>query len=306
VSEKVKLKISPVVAAYAAPGVSSAERLGGIEAAADMTPVDRVTLLFCLMRDRDVSVRDTATAAFALVPEADLQGCINSSVTHPAILDAIARVHHSSQPIVAALLANPALSRQAADFLKGFALAADASAADDGPTGPESERAGSPAVSGELETPEDEAPDVEAEPVEEDGDFLSKFQLIQQMGISEKIKMALTGDKEWRSVLINDNNKLVSGSVIKNPRITDGEIIRILKVGVQNDEIIRLICANKEWLKNYQIRKALVESPKTPLPNALRILSSLGDKDIAGYAKSKNISTVISTHAKRIILAKKR
>src|SRR6185369_14271847 len=124
--------------------------------------------------------------------------------------------------------------------------------------------------------------------------------------ISEKIKMALTGDKEWRSVLINDNNKMVSGSVIKNPRITEGEILQILKVGVQNDEIIRLICANKEWVKNYLIRKALVECPKTPLPNALRFLASLGEKDVAAYAKSKNISSVISTQAKRLILAKKR
>jgi hypothetical protein len=126
------------------------------------------------------------------------------------------------------------------------------------------------------------------------------------LGISEKIKMALSGDKEWRSILIKDSNKLVSGSVIKNPRITDGEILTILKVGVQNDEIIRLICANKEWTKNYMIRKALIDCPKTPLPNSLRYLASLNEKDIATYAKSRNISSVLSTQAKRLLLAKKR
>jgi hypothetical protein len=118
--------------------------------------------------------------------------------------------------------------------------------------------------------------------------------------------MALTGDKEWRSILIKDANKLVSGGVVKNPRITEAEILNLVKTGVQNDEIMRLICSNKEWVKNIKIRKALVENPRTPVPNALRFLATLGEKDIAGYAKSKNLSSVISTQAKRMLLNKKR
>lgn len=142
-------------------------------------------------------------------------------------------------------------------------------------------------------------------PEEKGEEFQSKYQMAQMLGISEKLKMALTGDKEWRAILVRDANKLVSGAVVKNPRITDAEILNILKVGVQNDEIIRTICANKEWIKNYKIRKALVECPKTPLNHALRFLSSLNEKDIAGYAKSKNISSVVSTQARRMLLNKK-
>lgn len=162
----------------------------------------------------------------------------------------------------------------------------------------------------EIETADEAGEDDGEEPpgeIDEDGEeFLSKYKIAMVMGIGEKIKMALTGDKEWRSILIKDANKLVSGSVIKNPRITDGEILTVLKAGIQNDEIVRLIIANKEWTKNYMIRKALIECPRTPLPNALRFLSTLNEKDVASYAKSKNISSVISTQAKRLLLAKKR
>ena len=70
----------------------------------------------------------------------------------------------------------------------------------------------------------------------------------------------------------------------------------------ESDEIMRLICANKEWTKNYQIRKALAENNKTPLPNALRYISTLTEKDLANLAKSKNVSNVISTQARRILL----
>jgi hypothetical protein len=165
--------------------------------------------------------------------------------------------------------------------------------------------AGSPDA--DLPCAEEDLVDDESAVIDEDDEqFLSKYKIAMVMGISEKIKMSLTGDKEWRAILVKDTNKLVSAGVIKNPRITDGEILTLLKVGVQNDEIIRLICANKEWIKNYLIRKALVICPKTPLPNALRYLATLTEKDIAVFAKSKNISSVLSTQAKRILLSKKR
>lgn len=130
---------------------------------------------------------------------------------------------------------------------------------------------------------------------------LSKYKMAQQMGVAEKLKMALTGDKEWRMQLVRDPDKLVASSVIKNQRITEAEIITILKSGVANDEVIRLICANKEWVKNYNIRKALIDNNKTPMQNALRYLASMSDRDIAAYAISKNVSSVISTQAKRIL-----
>ena len=141
---------------------------------------------------------------------------------------------------------------------------------------------------------------------EKSDEFLSKYKLAQIMGIGEKIKMALTGDKEWRAILVKDANKLVSGSVIKNPRITEAEVQTLIKSGIQNDEIMRLICANREWTKNYDIRKALITNNRTPLQNAMRYLDSMGEKDLASFAKSKNISSVISTMAKRILLNKKK
>jgi hypothetical protein len=323
-SEKRKLRISPAVAAFVRSGLSSEDKLRGLKAAAAMTPVDHGTLLFCLMRDADAPVKDAGTAAFSTLSEELLLSCIAEPGIHPAILDAISRFHHGKPTVVSALLRCPALTREAGAFLGKVAVMnasdlageTDASESDSDaePVGDLDELNGLDEPPGEdlaervpdTGPPGDDDEVAESEPGEEDDEHFSKYKLIQMMGIGEKIKMALTGDKEWRSILVNDTNKLVSSSVIKNPRITDGEILRIIKVGVQNDEIIRLICDNREWVKNPLIRKALVDCPKTPLPNALRYLASLGDKEIAAYAKSRNISSVISTQAKRIILAKKR
>jgi hypothetical protein len=314
-SEKIKIKITPAVAALVAPTVDRDAKLKGLEAADGMALFDQVMLTFCLMKDRDEIVKSAASSAFSLLKEETVLSFLEQSEIHPAVLDVIAREHYHSPEIVRALHGCETLAPLTAEFLMALAqpiatgeLDADSLLTEDlfAPYQEQDEDPEDPTEELFSEEPASEDAGELAEDAPTEEEYLSKYKMVQLMGISEKIKMALSGDKEWRSILVKDSNKLVSGSVIKNPRITDGEILTIIKVGVQNDEIMRLICANKEWIKNYAIRKALIENPKTPLANSLRYLATLGEKDIAAYAKSKNISSVIATQAKRLVLAKKR
>ena len=274
-AEKIKLTISPAVAAYVRPGTSSEIRLAACIAAGSMRGADRLMLLFCLSKDTEPAVRTAALSSLGELPTEVIREYRDCPHPHPLVLDAL-EILCQSPPAAAPIPKTP--------------LVEDVE---------------------ELETEPDEA-DQEAEseeetPVnEEDEKFLSKYKTAQLMGIGEKIKMALSGDKEWRSILVKDANKLVSGSVIKNPRITEGEILTLIKAGIQNDEIMRLICANKEWIKSYKIRKALIENNRTPVQNAMRYLGTMGEKDLAYFAKSKNIGSVISTLAKRLLLNKKK
>ncbi|HEY4744647.1 MAG TPA: hypothetical protein VIH45_08330 [Desulfuromonadaceae bacterium] len=296
-ADKVRLNIPPAIAAFVRPGGSADEKLKGLATAATLAPGDRVLLLICLMQDGDSVVKGAAGAAFeALPPDVVVEFIRSRPETHPAILDVIARVHHAALAVAGALLDSASLSPQARAFLLKGAMG----------RGTPAEPSPVDSLDNGEEPGEGPEGDAEEQVDEESEEFLSKYKLAQTMGIADKIKTALTGDKEWRTLLIKDSNKLVSGSVIKNPRITESEILAVVKSGVQNDEIMRLICANKEWVKNIKIRKALVENPRTPVPNALRFLSTLGEKDIAAYAKSKNISSVISTQARRILMNKKR
>jgi hypothetical protein len=313
----VKVKITPGIAPFLSTDAGIDEKLKGLEESTGMEPEDQVLLIICLMKDADSTVKRVAETLFeALRPETLAQFLRSARELHPAILDMITRIHHSDADVVNELLGNNALSPSARHFLQN--LTADIGASRE-LTVEETPAAGrdfcQPAARlddiqdaeelSEEETAEDE--EDETEPVDENREeFQSKYKLALSMGIADKIKTALTGDKEWRTLLIKDANKLVSGSVIKNPRITEAEILSLAKTGVQNDEIMRLICANKEWVKNIKIRKALVANPRTPLPNALRYLSTLGEKDLAGYAKSKNVSSVISTQARRMLQSKKK
>jgi hypothetical protein len=296
-SEKVTFKISAVAAPYVGADKPRQERLKAAAGKVELPPGDCVLLVYYLCHDSDPEVKRTAMETLRGLDVPFLTELLCDPQLHPRILDVLAKLHFEKTELVPLFAAHPNLTEQAAAFLAERGAFAVLQAEPE-----EGEADSGQAGQGAAAQPSDPE---EYEPVdEEDEKFQSKYQQAQAMGISDKIKMSLTGDKEWRGLLIKDANKLVSGAVVKNPRMTEGEVLAIVKTAVQNDEIIRVICANKEWVKNPLIRKALAENSKTPLPVALRFVASLSEKDLTMMAKSKNISSVIASQARRILLSK--
>ncbi|WP_306533847.1 hypothetical protein [Geobacter sp.] len=264
---------------------------------ADLSPPDLVTVLFFLAHDQDGAVRDGARMRLAELPEGMLREAVSTPSLHPRILDGLARLHYRNGEMAVLIVSHINCSEETRIFLAEHGIEG----------APRPHHAATQPHRNEEPGTDEELTEEGEEPVDEESEaFRGKYQLAQVMGVSDKIKIAQTGDKEWRMILIRDSNKLVSGTVIKNPRITEQEVLVIAKSSIQNDEILRVICANKEWIKNYQIRKALVENNKTPLPTALRFLATLGEKDLAHLAKSKSISSVLSTQARKLLLSKKK
>ena len=117
----------------------------------------------------------------------------------------------------------------------------------------------------------------------------SLFQKIQTMSVSEKLDLARKASKEARSILIRDSNKLVQLAVVNSPKITESEILAIATNRQVNDEVLKEIAMKREWLRNYQIRFALVNNPKTPLSIAMAQVTYLNQRDLGLLAKSKGV-----------------
>jgi hypothetical protein len=300
VSEKVSIKVPANLAGFVRPDAADEEKLKVVRSELEATPLERATLLFFLCYDKNPQIKAAALSAMRGLPLSLVMEMASSPATHPRLLDLVARLHGSDQHVCLLLSGRDDLRPATREFIAGKVAASAGTAV---PEAPE-ELPVDAAATGEGDGEAEEQPQEEEEPQEEE--YRSKYQLAQTMGVGEKIKMALTGDKEWRSIFIKDSNKLVNGAVVKNPRITEPEILAISKSVIQNDEIVRIICHNKEWIKNYEIRKALVLNHKTPLPVALRFMTFLTEKDLASIAKSKNVSSVLSNSARRILAGKKK
>ncbi len=125
------------------------------------------------------------------------------------------------------------------------------------------------------------------------------YKILQDMNTSQKIKFALTGNKSARELLSKDANKLIAMSVLKNPRITEDEVMRLASSKSTPDDMLRCIARNREWIKGYTLKVALVTNPKTPLTVSIKMLDNVYDKDLEKIAKSKNISSVLASTARR-------
>jgi hypothetical protein len=130
----------------------------------------------------------------------------------------------------------------------------------------------------------------------------SLYARILTMGIAEKIKLALRGNKDARSILVRDTNKLIRRLVFQNPRVTDTEVIAIARTRTADEELLRIIADRKEWIRNYQVRLALATNPKTPLVLALKQVNTLAERDLRLIAKSKNVPAGVAGQARRLIL----
>jgi len=136
---------------------------------------------------------------------------------------------------------------------------------------------------------------------EEDGGL---FALVQKMTVMEKIKLARMGNKEARSLLVRDRNKLVASAAIRSPKITENEIEGIAKARNVSDEVLRIVSSNREWTRNYQVKLGLATNPKCPVPQAVKFLNFLQERDLRNIMKSKDVSSAVSVHARRLLQKK--
>jgi hypothetical protein len=139
---------------------------------------------------------------------------------------------------------------------------------------------------------------------EEEQKKLTITQRIMKMSVSEKIKLATLGNKEARTILVRDANKLVSMAAATSPRTTDGEILGLANSRTVNADVLRYIYSNREYLKTYAIKIALVKNPKVPLPTALKMMYTLQEKDIKELSRDRNVPQTIQSQAKSLMMKK--
>jgi regulator of extracellular matrix RemA (YlzA/DUF370 family) len=127
---------------------------------------------------------------------------------------------------------------------------------------------------------------------------------IMLMKVKDRMKLGMKGDREARSILIRDSNRIVAQAVINNPRITDQEVEAIAAMRTVSDEVLRLIAMNRAWARQYPIIHNLARNPRTPLPTAMTILMRLQTKDLKNLSQNRNVPEAVRRQALRLSSAR--
>jgi hypothetical protein len=124
---------------------------------------------------------------------------------------------------------------------------------------------------------------------------------LHKMTAPQKIALAQKGNKVIRLTLVRDANRSVAVAAIKNPGIGESEVAAVVTSRAICDEVLRIICNNREWTKSYQVKLALANNPKTPLAFSMRVMQSLHIGDLKALASNKNIPSALTQAAKKLM-----
>ncbi|HKR63038.1 MAG TPA: hypothetical protein VJZ00_04835 [Thermoanaerobaculia bacterium] len=109
---------------------------------------------------------------------------------------------------------------------------------------------------------------------------------LRSMSQMEKILLAVKADRSERAVMLQDNDPRVLLSLLRNPRLTVDEVVRLAKSSFLNFQIAEVIMKASQWMASLDVRLALIHNPKTPQAFGLRILPTLPESDVRAIARA--------------------
>lgn len=137
---------------------------------------------------------------------------------------------------------------------------------------------------------------------EEDEGRKTLHAMVREMNVAQKIRLALIGDANARKLLIRDPKKMVALAVLKSPRLSDKEIAGFATNRALNEDVVSTIARNRQWTKEYAVRKALILNPKTKMTIAMGFLRTMSKKDLKAISKDRNCSGAVARAAKRMLV----
>ena len=126
------------------------------------------------------------------------------------------------------------------------------------------------------------------------------YDRLKAMTVSEKMQLALSGQRDERTALLRDNNKTVHIFVLKNPRIGLDEVQAAAKLPGLSPDALKMIAEHREWSGNAMVCASLVRNPKTPMPLALKLIDRVPMSDLRALAKGGAREQVVQAARKKI------
>jgi hypothetical protein len=119
------------------------------------------------------------------------------------------------------------------------------------------------------------------------------------MNFPQRLKAAVKGTREQRAILIRDPNKLIASSVLSSPKVSVPEVESFARMQNVSEDVLRIIGANRAWLKSYGVILALAKNPKTPLAMSMNLMNRLTNKDLQKLSVDRNVAEALRISARK-------
>ena len=128
---------------------------------------------------------------------------------------------------------------------------------------------------------------------------LSFQERLSTMTVPEKMKCAMKGTREMRSILIRDPNRLVASAVLSCPKVNPAEVESFAKMGNVSEDILRTIANTRAWTKAYGVVLSLVKNSKTPVALSMNLMQRLTESDVKKLSTDRNVPEALRLAARK-------
>jgi len=135
--------------------------------------------------------------------------------------------------------------------------------------------------------------------IKDDAALESVWKRLSRLAGPARLKEALRGGKEVRTILVRDHNRVIACAVLKNPRLTESEVEGLATSRSLHQDVLRMIGQSREWMRSYSILHRLVRNPKTPSGIAMNYVGRLITRDMQAISRDHNVPEIIRRLARR-------
>jgi hypothetical protein len=123
---------------------------------------------------------------------------------------------------------------------------------------------------------------------------------IRMLPLPVRVQLARKAGPQLRRVLVRDSNATVALAVLQQGQITEQELELIANSRAVHIDVLAAVAKKREWIRKYNIVKALARNPRTNLATALRLLPRLSFNDLRYTARDRNVPQAVRTQALRL------
>lgn len=113
----------------------------------------------------------------------------------------------------------------------------------------------------------------------------SPMHRIRTMNPNQRTMLARKADRIERQILLNDTSPQVLQALLSNPRIEGKDVLRMVKSTHAAAPMLKRVAEDPRWGKNQEILAVIAKNPKTPVPQAVRMVEKLRTSDLRWMAK---------------------
>jgi hypothetical protein len=129
---------------------------------------------------------------------------------------------------------------------------------------------------------------------------------LMNMTVPEKVKLALTGNKEERRALLADGSKMVGLAVLRARGLTITEVEGFCGMRHLDSDLFLKIGSMRDWIRRPLIALALVRNPKVPLAVSLPLIKRLSMRNLRDIARDRNLPDAVRVQARKFYLQRRR